>query len=860
MVPMRLALKNFMCYRDNVPELDLEGIHVACLSGDNGHGKTALLDAMTWALWGQSRARTQDELIHQGQQDMAVELDFDARGQRYRVSRRHSRSGSASGRQGSSLLELQVASGDGFQPMTGNSIRETEERIREVLHLDYDTFVNTAFLVQGKADQFSRSTPAKRKETLAEVLDLDYYQRLEERAKRRSREVQLDLQDAERFISSARVEIEGRGELQARLETLQGELQAIEPQFAERAARVVELDRALGALQGRRDELADLSGRIATAESEATGYARQVSTHEAKIAEYELTLAQTSRVEEGFARLGQARTSLERLSAAARASNEVAAGVAALEQQVAVQRERLNSRLELIRSTIETDLRPKARQLAALEAGLGKTRAKEEALSALEADIEAKRSGLNNLLAREAYLHESNKALKDEMEETRRKFEMLTEDEAQCPLCKQPLGPDGRDHLANEYETTGRAAKERFRANETEVGDLGLRKFEGTTSISNLENELNSGRRELQASQAQLELDIREARRAAAALDPANDELLALTKQIAEDAFSIEERTRLDKMQEELAAIDYDAEEHQRVEDEARTLVEFDALHRGLDEARRGLPEEQEELATTLQYLKQREQQLTGDRERAANLGQELASFADIEQETIAARAEAEDLRKQREGKQVELGVINQDLTRLGRRQAELAVKEQSVRRLTGDKGVYDELSAAFGKNGIQALIIETAMPQLQEDANELLGRLTENRLVLKLQVEEGRRDNRSGRPSEELQILISDELGTRSYETFSGGEAFRIDFALRIALSKLLARRSGAPLPTLFIDEGFGTQDASGQERLKEVIHSIQDDFEKIIAITHVDQVKESFPVRIEVTKTEMGSTFVVV
>ena len=116
------------------------------------------------------------------------------------------------------------------------------------------------------------------------------------------------------------------------------------------------------------------------------------------------------------------------------------------------------------------------------------------------------------------------------------------------------------------------------------------------------------------------------------------------------------------------------------------------------------------------------------------------------------------------------------------------------------------------------------------------------------------------GLPSEELEIMVGDEVGTRSYETFSGGEAFRIDFALRIALSKLLARRSGAPLPILFIDEGFGSQDAAGQERLKEAIQSIQDDFQKIIVITHVEQVKESFPARIEVTKTSSGSTFVVV
>src|SRR5207244_12800067 len=58
------------------------------------------------------------------------------------------------------------------------------------------------------------------------------------------------------------------------------------------------------------------------------------------------------------------------------------------------------------------------------------------------------------------------------------------------------------------------------------------------------------------------------------------------------------------------------------------------------------------------------------------------------------------------------------------------------------------------------------------------------------------------------LDVNVSDELGTRPYELFSGGEKFRVDFAIRIALSKLLARRAGAPLQMLAIDEGFGTQD----------------------------------------------------
>jgi exonuclease SbcC len=176
---------------------------------------------------------------------------------------------------------------------------------------------------------------------------------------------------------------------------------------------------------------------------------------------------------------------------------------------------------------------------------------------------------------------------------------------------------------------------------------------------------------------------------------------------------------------------------------------------------------------------------------------------------------------------------------------------------LDRERNVYRTLVEAFGKNGIQALLIEAALPEIEEEANQLLGRMTDNRLSVKL---ESQRETRSGQLRETLDIKINDEFGIRSYELFSGGEAFRVNFSLRVALSKVLARRAGASVPTLFIDEGFGTQDAVGRERLVQAISAIQDDFERILVITHVEELKEAFPVRIEVTKTAAGSTFAVV
>ena len=102
----------------------------------------------------------------------------------------------------------------------------------------------------------------------------------------------------------------------------------------------------------------------------------------------------------------------------------------------------------------------------------------------------------------------------------------------------------------------------------------------------------------------------------------------------------------------------------------------------------------------------------------------------------------------------------------------------------------------------------------------------------------------------ETLDILISDGGSVRDYETFSGGEAFRINFAIRLALSRVLAKRAGAKLQTLVIDEGFGNQDAQGRQRLVEAINLIRQDFRKILIITHIEELQDFFPDRIESPK----------
>src|SRR5581483_10789131 len=159
----------------------------------------------------------------------------------------------------------------------------------------------------------------------------------------------------------------------------------------------------------------------------------------------------------------------------------------------------------------------------------------------------------------------------------------------------------------------------------------------------------------------------------------------------------------------------------------------------------------------------------------------------------------------------------------------------------------YAHLVEAFGPNGIPQRIVQNAVPALEQEANDILERLTDYEMRLQFIFE---RPKKSGGAKPTLDVLVSHDGGVRDFRMFSGGEAFRIAFAVRLGLSKLLVRRAGARLETLVIDEGFGTQDPTGRERLVDAIELARREFSKVLVITHLDELKDVFGSQIRVTK----------
>ena len=219
MIPLLLNLKNFLSYRDAT--LDFRGLHTACVCGSNGAGKSSLLEAITWSIWGESRATSEDDVIQTGAKEVRVDFTFETAQQVYRVIRTRRRGSSSS-------LEFQVETPEGFRSLTAKGLRATQELVLEHIKLDYDTFINSAYLRQGRADEFMLKRPAERKEILAELLKLNQYDGLEEKAKELSRQYKARGEELTRLLEHNKTQLQQKETTQnqkAELETQINQLQ-----------------------------------------------------------------------------------------------------------------------------------------------------------------------------------------------------------------------------------------------------------------------------------------------------------------------------------------------------------------------------------------------------------------------------------------------------------------------------------------------------------------------------------------------------------------------------------------------------------------------------------------------------------
>ena len=355
--------------------------------------------------------------------------------------------------------------------------------------------------------------------------------------------------------------------------------------------------------------------------------------------------------------------------------------------------------------------------------------------------------------------------------------------------------------------------------------------------------------RHIELRYQQMQKDLKESGELDSEIPQLEKQFSTMESDLKNGNFGPQEKTEIEKLDSLIGELSYDRFAHQ---EQKRRLVELfphAEKARDIEKARLNLPEITRALAELCQMAAARKQELerleAEDKEWSSRLD-ELPSLRDELEQLSLQRTQLEEKKEELEKRHL---LLKTKLSLLEQDKSELDSKTKMLADNVRDMSEYNQLAEAFGKKGIQAIIIENAVPEIEAEANRILSRLTENRMHLTLLTQQR---SRQGNPVETLDISIADELGTRNYELYSGGEAFRVNFALRVAMSRLLARRAGARLETLIIDEGFGSQDEHSRTKLIQAIASIKQDFARIIIVTHISEIKDMFPVQITVQKEE--------
>jgi len=853
MIPVKLSLRNFMCYRDNVPSLSFEGIHTACISGDNGNGKSALIDAITWALWGKARAKSDDDLIHLGQTDMEVEFDFAVGKQLYRIIRKRSKPKRRGG-SGKTILELQISTEDGFKTITGDSISQTQHKIvADILHMDYDTFINSAFLRQGHADEFTTKRPVERKQVLADILGLSSYDELEERAKQLASQQEIEKAQLGNVIQEISGELVQKPVYEDELKQAQNQLAQIEKVAKGQESRVNSLRQEKEALESKRSQLDQLEKHMTELTRELGRWEEQAVQHRSRAKEYEHLIARRSAIEEGYAKFAEAKKLSTELEQKFRLVTSLNEHRHRLELTITQAGQALIKDHALAQNRIK-EMETCSQKLPSLKNKRQQIQAQLNQLAEQEEILRRKKQGSQELQTQVNYLESAQARLEQEIKGLEEKLDLLsTQSDTKCPLCETELKIEGLELIKTKYTADKHSKRDSLESNRAELAKKKRQLELLRSEISRLETKLNQDRASAQSKASVLDKEITDAEQAGKQLSEERERLAEIEEHLAKKDFAPAEQEALNKLEGELAELGYDSQQHEQVRRRLAEVEQYEGLKRKLDEADRLISQEKETALKAEEAAQELRRSLEADKQKQQELSQQLASLPQLTDSLRLAETEHRALVAQQEQARETIGNVKGKLQRCSELETRRKEKERLLAQAAKEEKIYRDLVQAFGKKGIQALLIERALPEIEVEANELLGRMTDNRMHAEIETQ---RQTKKGDVIETLDINISDELGTRNYEMFSGGEAFRINFAIRIALSKLLARRAGAPLPTLIIDEGFGTQDSVGIEKLKEAINSIQDDFDKILVITHIEELRDAFPTRINVVKTLQGST----
>lgn len=797
-----MELHNYRKFRDAKVEFP-DG--VVAIVGQNGTGKTTLLEAVTWALFGNESSVVRDGkegVMSTGTSlgdDCTVLLEFELGGDGYKLVR------SMKGK----MLKVDASlEANGEVVATGDSA--VTEAIISRLGMDHKAFFVSVFAKQKDLNALANLRPAERKKLVLRMLGVDFLDDVSKKvdhdattAKREADQLSALLRDQQGRDKEAllKMEVKANAELLRAVIERTGRLAADRQQAMERTSATkmvweteeeryrqeVGVERRLTGLrvglQGRQETLARLAKELEELEKLRN------------------TLPEMERMDEEYRK--------------ARADSEHHSVL----REKHLKRQRMLEELTGRRRDCESLVQESAHAVEEMS----KLPDVEGSLARVDASLEEIRELASSIASQLHLALAERDRLQLSLEESKKKAEEIGAlgEDSNCPTCQRRMGRQYSDLLRRYQEEQESVLKN--------IGQL------ETTQLNLKEQrERNDKRRKV--------------------LDDRRKELLSQSRMRA----SLEERVRqaqqtlsnegtkiqkLEKELETLGTVVYDQDAHDLAR---RRVTELEPLHLALSKAQakmERLPSSKKQMEETVAAIALEEAEMRTVLLERKTLNFDPRTLQERKKQYEEARNAEEGLKQdiiRAEGEQRRLASEKEGLLKRDHELQEIKAKHG---KLMEEQEMLNRLSQVM--KGFKENVISRIVPTISQVSSDLLVRLT---------------DGKYGgmRLDDDYQMYIYDQGQEHSLERFSGGESDLANLCLRLAISRMIMERSGSQMNFLVLDEIFGSQDQSRKRNILETLGQLQKQFRQIMLITHIDDVKDNVSAVLKVTEKEDGSSTV--
>jgi exonuclease SbcC len=774
---LSLRMRNFRQHADSVITFR-QGL--TGIIGPNGAGKSTILEALAWGIYGASAARGTNDTIR-----------FSRAGARARVEVEISFAlGGHEYRVLRTLYGAEVWLDGGAQPVA-SGVGGVSGYLQSRVGMSREEFFNTYFTGQKELQFLAAMGPADRGRFLSQVLGYERLRRAQELVRAKRSELRSEIKGLRATLGDKDELANSHLAAQQRVAQLLEAFNHAQRAVGEAVAAEKEIKPRWDDAQTARERYRELSHAIETAENDRRSARRELERLEAELQAVAAAEKELAPLRKRLEELPEATAACERFSELAR------------------QEERRKAL---------------ARQLADLEAELARTRERAEKLESapeLEkkytAELDALRTRRDEVAARldevkSAWTADKQDAFtqlttyRDRAAELKTQINQIRElgEEGICPTCGRPVGKD-YERLLEELEDQWTLL--------VQDGKWRAKRYEQL-------EEKPEQVAELEALLPDLVAAVEDRARKLTRCQGAVAELEQLTGDLAgRDA-------RRAEVGDELKSIPggYDAKAHRAAEDRLKELREVEKRATRLEETAGRGPQLKKQLVPANEREAAAVKQ--ADRARAERDGLDFSedAFAALRDEHARA-AEARRVAELREAEaKGDANTAEQVLRDAKHALVQYEEREKAVAQQEGDLRYHEELDVAYTE--LRQMLNDQVRPELSEIASAFLAQLTDGRYT-------------SMDIDESYNLMVMDEGDYKP--VISGGEEDIANLVLRLSLSQMIAERAGHPLSLLILDEVFGSLDVARRDNVVQLLHHLEDRFEQVILITHIEGIRES-------------------